>query len=437
MAGDVREVELLYGREGLRLRVPAAAEVLAGADPPPLTDPAGAVRAALAAPLGAPPLAELVRVRRPATVAITVSDLTRPVPYRELLPPLLEVLAAAGVEDRQLLVVIGTGMHRPTTTAERELILGAEVLSRLEVIDHRADEADSLVEVSRDPPVRVSRRFLEADLRIVTGLIEPHFMAGYSGGPKGVCPALVDLRTIEVFHGYRTLADPRADSGVLDGNPCQDISLEVARRVGVDLLLNAAITRSRRLAGVYCGELVAAHRAGCAEVAGWVTAPVREPFDLVVTSGGGFPLDQTFYQSVKGMVGALPALGPGSELLLVTGCGEGLGSAAYEQILLRWGEDWRGFLAHLAARPQVTDLDQWELQMQCRVLERIGPERLWLASDGIPLEVQRRLALRAAPGSGAASARAQALVDAILARRPGARVAVVPDGPYTMLVPER
>jgi nickel-dependent lactate racemase len=345
---------------------------------------------------------------------------------------MLEVLNAAGVGDGQVVVIIGTGMHRPSTPVERKALLGAEILRRVEVIDHVAAEPATLMKVSDDPPVSVNRRFAQADFRIVTGYIEPHFMAGFSGGRKGVCPALVDLATIQRFHGYRTLADPRADNGVLDGNPCHEIALAVARRVKVDFLFNVAITRDRGIAGIYCGDLERAHLAGCGDVSEWTGAEIDAPFDLVITCGGGYPLDATFYQTVKGMCGALPALGERSTLLIVSECSEGLGSRAFADLMLAYDNDWRRFLRDIAASGE-TRLDQWEFQMHARVLERIGVERLWLVSDGIPPEVQRHIAVRPILAPGDAAARAQRAVDEYLAGQPGARVAVIPDGPYTML----
>ena len=395
------------------------------------------MREALARPINSPPLAELVAARGPATVAITISDITRPVPNKVFLPPMLQVLNAAGVGDSQIVIIIGTGMHRPSTPAERETLIGGDIASRVEVIDHVAADPATLVRISDaaagGPPVSVNRRFAEADLRIVTGYIEPHFMAGFSGGRKGVCPALVDLATVQRFHGYETLADDRADNGVLEGNPCHEIALAVARKVGVDFLFNVAISLDRQIAGVYCGELEAAHLAGCKDVARWTTAEIDAPFDLLVTNGGGFPLDQTFYQTVKGMCTALPALEPGSTLLQVSHCGERLGSQAYTELMLGYDNDWRRFLGDVERHKDRTLLDQWELQMQCRVLARIGRESLWLVSDGIEGDVQRRIAVSPILGEGDAQARAQRAIDEYLAARPDARVAVIPDGPYTML----
>jgi len=435
-SSDRKSVRLLYGTQGLEVSVPSSATVLAGQSPSAVPDAAAAVRDALDRPIGSPPLADLLARAGPRTVAVTISDITRPVPNRDFLPALLAALNAAGVDDSRIAIIIGTGMHRASTVAEREVLVGAEIASRVEVVDHVASDPAALVAVGDDPPVSVNRRFAEAGFRIVTGYIEPHFMAGFSGGRKGVCPALVDLATVQRFHGCETLADPRADNGVLEGNPCHEIALTVARAVGVDFLLNVAITRDRRIAGVYCGDLEAAHLAGCRDVAAWTTADVdggEEGFDLVVTNGGGYPLDATFYQTVKGMCTALPALGERSVLLIASACAEQLGSKAFTELMLRWDGDWRGFLEHIAAHADRTELDQWEFQMQARVLARVGVEGLRLVSDGIPADIQPHIGVTPILGPGDAGRRLQRAVDEFLAARPGARVAVIPDGPYTML----
>lgn len=428
----MKTVSLLYGKSGLSVSVPEAADVLVGDHVPALSQPQEAVSRALAGPIESASLVELVRGRRPQTVAITVSDITRPVPNKVFLPPLLECLNSAGMKDRQIVIIIGTGMHRSSTASERRMILGPGIAERIEVIDHTAERAETLVRISEDPPVSVNRRFVEADLRIVTGYIEPHFMAGFSGGRKGVCPALVDLGTIQRFHGHQVLADSKADNGILEGNPCHQIALAVARKVGVDFLVNVAITRDRQIAGIYCGDPEAAHRTGCQDVARWTTARIRSSYDLVVTNGGGYPLDATFYQTVKGMCGALPALGAGSTELVVSSCSEGVGSKAFSDMMLTYRGDWRQFLNDIAASSE-TRLDQWQFQMQSRVLRRIGPERLWLVSDGLDADIQCCMGVTPVLGAGTAQQRAQRVIDEFLASRPHARVAVIPDGPYTML----
>ena len=420
----------------MELSVPDSAAVLEGQDIPPVEDAGAAVAEALAGPIGSAPLAELIAARKPQTVAVTISDITRTVPNKQFMPAVLAILNDCGIADERIVIIIGTGMHRASTDEEREILLGGDILNRIEVIDHNAHDPATLVKVSDKPPVSLCRRFAEADFHIVTGYIEAHFMAGFSGGRKGVCPALVDLATVQRFHGYETLADPRADNGILEGNPCHEIALKVARTVGVDFLFNVAITRDRRIAGIYCGDLEQAHLAGCRQVAEWTTAdidPDSSGFDLVITNGGGFPLDQTFYQTVKGMCTALPALGENTTLLQVSHCGEQLGSQAYTDLMLRYDNDWRRFLADIRAHKDETQLDQWELQMQSRVLERIGQERLWFVSDGIPQETQTHIAVYPILGEGDARRRAQRAIDEYLTAHPQARVAVVPDGPYTML----
>ncbi|MFW6155609.1 MAG: nickel-dependent lactate racemase [Planctomycetota bacterium] len=429
----MKTVRMTYGTDGMDLRVPAGATVLTGEHPPAVPNVDDAIRAALADPVAAPPLADLLAASGPRTVAITISDITRPVPNPVFLPVLLETINRAGIPDENIVIIVGTGMHRPSTPDEHRRLVGQAALDRVEVIDHRADDPATLAAVSDDPPVRVCRRFVEADFRIVTGFIEPHFMAGFSGGRKGVCPALVDLQTVQRFHGYATLADPAAGEGNLTGNPCHAIALDVARTVGVDFLFNVAVTAEGRVAGIYCGDLEAAHAVGCEAVARWTSVRAGGAFGLVITTGGGAPLDATFYQTVKGMVTALPALAEGSTLLQVSGCDDGVGSTAYRDLMLRYANDWRRFLADIAADGQRTALDQWQYQMQGRVLERIGLANLWFASDGIAPTIQQHLSVTPLDGDGPAVARAQRAIDAYVAARPNARVAVIPEGPYTML----
>ena len=417
----------------MELSVPESSDVLTGQHIPAVADAPAAVAAALAEPIGSPSLAEMVGAKKPQSVAITISDITRPVPNKQFLPAMLESLNDCGIANEQIVIIIGTGMHRPSSAAEMEVLVGKDILGRVEVIDHRANDPATLVRVSDDPPVSVCKRFAQADLRIVTGYIEAHFMAGFSGGRKGVCPALVDLETVQRFHGYQTLSDPRADTGLLEGNPCHEIALAVARRVGVDMLFNVAITGDRQIAGIYCGDLEKAHEAGCKQVAEWTTAEIDGPYDLVVTNGGGYPLDQTFYQTVKGMCTALPALGAGSTLLQVSQCAEQLGSQTFTDLMMKWDGDWRGFLAHIKANKDRTELDQWEFQMQARVLSVIGPENLWFVSDGVPARVQMHIGVNPILGQGPAADRAQQAIDEYVAAHPTARIAVIPEGPYTML----
>ncbi|MCK5942149.1 MAG: nickel-dependent lactate racemase [Planctomycetes bacterium] len=426
-----RSVDILFGTGRMPLRVPERADVLRGPEIPRAPDPQAMVRQALASPIGCPPLRDVAAAKRPGSVCITMSDITRPVPNELLITAILDELHAVGIADDACTVLIATGMHRPSTERERQLMLGDDLLRRVRVVDHEADRGDTHVRVSDEPKVSVNRIYAEADLKIVTGLIEPHFMAGYSGGRKGICPGLVDLETVQRFHGYRTMGDPAATEGRMQGNPCHEIGMQVAQQVGCDFLVNAAITHERELAGVFAGDLVAAHEAGCAQVGAWTAAEVQAPYDLVVTTAGGYPLDENFYQTVKGMVTALPALHRESRLLMCSACVE-VGSPEFTELMMRYGNDHPAFLREIASNGRTTK-DQWQFQMQTRVLERIGRERLLLANDGLPVETQQRLGVTPVAGDGDAAARVQRFVDEFAAREPNARIAVIPEGPYTML----
>ena len=434
---ETKTIQMRYGKKGLKLNVPVLATILEGEDVSALPDPNSSVMEALKKPIGTISLSELIIAKKAKSVAITISDITRTVPNKQFLPVMLNVLNAAGVSDSHIVIVIGTGMHRPSTDEERKILVGTEILKRIEVIDHKADAPETLTKICDEPRISVCRRFAEADFRIVTGFIEPHFMAGFSGGRKGVCPALVNLETLQRFHGYRTLANPAANTGNLEHNPCHEIALEVAKRVGVDFLFNVAITRNHEMAGIYCGDLEKAHQIGCQQVMKWTSAYFDDHFDLVITSAGGFPLDQTFYQAVKGICAALPALREGTTLLQVSECSEGIGSRAYTNLMLSYNNDWQRFLKGIETGNTRTRLDQWQYQMQARVLTRIGLDKLWFVSDGIPNEEQERLSVKPIFGPGNAEQRIQQVVDEFMAENPNAKVAVIPDGPYTMLCQNR
>ncbi|MAE63902.1 MAG: hypothetical protein CMJ18_06480 [Phycisphaeraceae bacterium] len=428
-------VRILYGRTGMTISVPDTVTILEGDSIEGLADSAAALRAALAEPIGAAPLPELLAHRRPASVAVTISDITRPVPNEVIVTGLMEQLHQAGISDEQAVVIIGTGMHRPSTPQERIELLGTELLGRLEVIDHLAEDATTLVQVRDDPPVSINRRFVEADFRIVTGLIEPHFMAGYSGGRKGVCPGLADAATVRRFHSFPIMADPRSTTGRLEGNPCHEESLRVAHTVGVDFLVNVAIDRQRRPAAFFCGDMEAAHLAGAERVGQWTSARVDAPYDLIITNGGGYPLDQTFYQTVKGMVTPLLAMHEQTIVLVASDCGEGIGSEPYTRTMLQWGRNWKGFLNHISSTDEV-EKDQWQYQMHTRTLERIGVDRLRFVTDGLEPDLQSKLGVNPVLGQGDAAARCQVFVDTFAAENPDARIAVIPEGPYTMITEE-
>lgn len=428
-----KAVKLLYGKEGIIVDVPQTTDVIECTSIKPLDDVATKIIEALNNPIGCASLEQLLKIRKPETVAVTVSDITRPVPNKMFMPHLLKIIKDSGINDSRIVIVIGTGMHRPSTPEEREILLGSDIINRIEVIDHLSDRPETLVKINENPSVSLCARFARADFKIVTGYIEPHFMAGFSGGRKGVCPALVDLQTIKKFHGYETLANARAENGVLEGNPCHEIAMKIAKTVGVDFLFNVTITKDRKVAGIYCGDLEKAHLIGCKKIAKLMTVNIDEPYDLVITNGGGYPLDLTFYQTTKGMCTAMPALKNDSTMLIVSHCGEQLGSTAYTDLMLRYANNWQKFLKDISVKPDETQLDQWAFHMHTRVLKQIGLERLWFVSDGIPYEIQKQISVNPILGLGNARQRTQQVIDKYINNNPNARIAIIPEGPYTML----
>ena len=245
------KLEFACDRDRWELDVPDDAIVYASRYPAPAMDAAAQVGAALDAPAGAPRLEEALCRRRPGKVCVIVSDITRPIPYASFLPQMLARIEAAGVPRRDLLILIGTGMHRPSTAAEREEMFGADVAGHYEIVDHRADDPAELAEAPgrswSGNPIRLNRRLVAAGFRLATGLVEPHFMAGFSGGRKAICPGCAALDTVRRFHGAEFLGQPAARNGNLDGNPLHLEALSVARALGVDFTLNVVLDGARRV----------------------------------------------------------------------------------------------------------------------------------------------------------------------------------------------
>jgi nickel-dependent lactate racemase len=378
-----------------------------------------------------PTLSEALRGRRPGEVVVVVSDITRPVPYVQLLPELLREIEGEGVPRDEITILIATGMHRPSTAGERDEMLG-EAGRTHRVVDHRADDDSQLVELpgpsAAGATVRLNRRYVEAGFRLITGLVEPHFMAGFSGGRKAICPGLASLDTIQHFHGAAILGDPRAANGVLEGNPCHEEALSVARMVPPDFTLNVVLDRQRRVVRSFAGPLEEAHLAACDFVRDCACPMVHEQADVVVTSSGGHPLDATFYQCVKGFVSCLPAVKPGGHIIALGGCSEGIGSAEYADLMARYAGRWREFLEDIR-RPGVFTKDQWELQVHCRALEKVGQENLHFVTDGLSPGELSRLSVN---GHGAEPGEVREVAQALLDELAGheASVAVIPDGSY-------
>lgn len=417
-------VNLDYGRGSLAVDLPAerVVGVLGLRDVASLADPDAAIARSIESPIGSRPLSELAAGRKSA--CILVCDITRPVPNERLLRPILKTLHDSGMRASEILILIATGLHRPSTDAEKVEMLGREIAHGYRVEDHQGthlDEHTYLGESPRGVPVWIDSRYLAADLKIATGLIEPHLMAGYSGGRKLICPGIAALETVKHWHGPAFLEHPLADCGHLDGNPVHEENTRIARMAGCDFIVNVTLDQERRVTSVVAGDMEAAFLEGVRFVERVVRAPVAEPVDIVVTSAAGYPLDTTFYQSVKGMTGCLPIVKQGGTIIVAASLTEGIGSPEFES-LFREHPTLDGFMQRILGKDYFV-MDQWQLEELAKVRRRATVR---MVSDGISPSILSGLFVDPAPSVE------RAVEEALEAHGPDARIAVIPKGPYVL-----
>jgi len=417
------DLRLDYGRDGVTISVPdeLRVSVVEPAKGTPVADQNAAVEQALARPIDARPLAEVARGRRDAVVVI--SDKTRPVPYKVVLPPILRTLEAAGLERARIEILVATGLHRANTRDELLEMIGAEVVEHYRVRNHVARDAAEHVHLgrtARGTEIWIDRGFVTADLKIVSGLIEPHLMAGFSGGRKAVAPGLAGVETMRSAHGAAMLED-NVGPGIINGNPFHEDLLEIARTARVDFLVDVSVDRQRRLTGVFAGDIVHAHAAGMRFVEHEVRVDLDAPADIVITSAGGYPLDQTYYQSIKGLTGALNSVRRGGTIILAAALSEGIGSQDFQELLrgVRGNDD---FMARITS-PGFFRVDQWMVQHLCQVLRKA---EVVLVTGGLSADAVPGLLATPAPTVEAALGRA------LERYGPKAHVAVLPQGPYVL-----
>jgi len=422
------KVELAFGRRQLQVSLPegAQATIIRKVPLATLADPRQEVRRALDHPISAEQLAELARGRQSA--CILICDITRPVPNQLFLRPMIEELIRAGIPAAKIVVVVATGLHRPNEGAELEELVGDPwVLKTVRVENHFArNDADhvDLGRTSRNTPVKIDRRFVDADLRIVTGLIEPHFMAGWSGGRKVIAPGVAHHETIRTFHSARFMEDPAAIQCNLAGNPLHEEQLEIVRLIGEVYALNTVIDEQRNLIYVNFGEVNASHLRAVEFITAATAIAVPRRFHTVLTSSAGYPLDKTYYQTVKGMVTPMDILEPGGTLIIASECSEGIGSADYrrsQQKLIEIGPE--RFLEMLKAK-RLAEIDEWETEMQLKPM-RLG--RVKLYTTGLSAEDRRITGVDMI----------DSIEDAVresVAQHGDPAVAVIPEGPYVVPV---
>jgi nickel-dependent lactate racemase len=379
-------LQIEYGPEILSIELPLACELRGMGASDPLSDPVEAIRLSYRKPIDCPPLAELARAKLrenpDSRAVVVVSDNTRPVPYRGrdgILAPLIDTLMSAGYRQERITILIGNGSHRALGAEEIEGMLGLrEAGMDLTVVNHRYEKQDELVLVGttgRGSPVYINRLYAEADLKVVTGLVESHFMAGASGGRKAICPAIAGKETLRIFHGPDILESPASADLVLDGNPCSREAEQAAELAGCDFAVNVTLDSARRITGVYSGDIFASHRAAVRKIREYAVVHLGKRYDLVVIPGGFVAVNH--YQAAKAAIEASRAARPGGMIVVVARHSDPdpIGSEEYRKtlaVLKKVGP--KQFLRTVRSEDWTFTHDQWQTQMWCKVLDVIGKE---------------------------------------------------------------
>jgi nickel-dependent lactate racemase len=438
------QIELAYGRSGARINVPDGniVSVVQPDWPTVLAMPQEAVAEALRHPVAGPPLAAILAERMGARsravgsaewrsawrhfrAVIIVSDFTRPCPNREILLPILEEFRNVGVPAECITILIATGLHAPSLGGATRKLVGEEVVSQYRVVNHFGARPVLLKNLGATPsgtPVSLAREWVEADIRIATGVIEPHLMAGFSGGRKAICPGIAGDETVRAFHAPRFIEHERALPGVLDGNPTHEEALVVADFAPPHFIVNVTVDRTACLTGVFAGEMRAAHLAGVEFLRRHVARPVSKPCDILITTNGGFPLDATFYQCQKGLLTGLPILKRGGTFLFAAACEGGLGQREFTDLVLQY-HSLEEFMAAITAPDAPVVRDQWGLENLAKAA-RHGQILFW--SDSLPWKLQQKMLVTPVRTLD------EGLKVAFEKHGPQARITVMPHGPYVL-----
>jgi len=413
-------VNLAYGSGHLPIEVPDdRTTVIEPTHIDGLADEKESVINALQKPIGSQSL--LDRISPATKICIAFTDLTRATPNDRIIPWLLEHLGGPN-DNITLLNQLGT--HRPNTREELETMLTPEVVANYRVLNHEPENPEALVQVGTTAdgtPALLNRHIVEADLRIITGFIEPHFFAGFSGGVKGIMPGCAGLETVMSNHGAKNIGDPQATFGVTEGNPLWEELRDIALKTGPSFLLNVTLNEQRDITNVFAGDIIEAHKTGCVFVKKSAMQPVEQPFDIVVTTNSGYPLDLNLYQGVKGMSAGARVLKEGGTLILAAECREGVPDGSPLDDLLRSADSIEEILAMLST-PGFVRPEQWQAQIQALV-QRRAEVLVHCMLDNDTLE-----ACHLAPCAD---------INAEVAKRlaklgPDAHVAVLPQGPLTI-----
>ncbi len=419
------QIELSYGKQGLKIDVPDRnlTKVLTMKCREPIHDPYIALIKTLLQPIGCEQtLFDMAKGRE--TACILICDITRPVPNKVLLPPILKTLHAAGLKPENILILIATGIHRPNEGDELLELVGAEIADRYRIQNHFSRDLAShkyLGQTGRGTEIWIDRRYLDADLKITTGFIEPHLMAGFSGGRKLIVPGIASIETMKYMHGPRLLEHPNAREGVIEGNPFHDEALEIAKLAGVDFIVNVALNEQRQITGIFSGELERAHLEGVGFVRESVRDTLPSPVDIVITTSAGYPLDTTWYQAIKGLTSALPIVKESGTIILAAQCSEGVGSPEFAK-LVHETSDLNKFMQDIFKEGFFV-IDQWQLEEHAKAARKA---HIILVSDGLTRKQKEEMHVSWAPTVE------DALTVAFSRHGDDANVAVIPKGPYIL-----
>jgi nickel-dependent lactate racemase len=420
------QIRLKYGEEGLDIEVPETANfagVLYPQEAEVLAEPVNAVRQSLLRPIASAPLKDLARNK--ADAVIVISDMTRPVPNALLLPLIIQQLEAAGIPSAKITILIATGIHRPNEGQELERLVGKEIASSYRIINHFSKNQDDMALVGHigdGVPALVNKYYLAAELKILTGFIEPHMWAGFSGGRKSILPGISSVKTLEFMHGPEMVAHPQTRYGILEGNPFHEAGLEIMQQAGADFIVNVTLDTNKKITGVFSGHPVNAHLEGVKFLSSHCVRTLDKPLDFVVTTNAGAPLDCNLYQTAKGISGVAGATREGGVILIATECLEGFGSDEYRAVF-EHATTPQAFIEKLMKKEFFLP-DQWCAQETYQVMLK---NEIWVHTQGIDPETLQRFHFKPVEKISAAIAE---LLDRF---GPDARWAIVPDGPLLIL----
>ena len=417
-------IKMDYGKTGLMVDLPNEKVIgpLEIKNAIPLANQSQAISDALANPIGSKPLAEIAKGKK--TACILICDITRPVPNKVILPQILKTIEEAGVPRSGITILIATGLHRPNEGEELVELVGEDIANNYRVENHHGKEIsehDYLGITPKGVPVYIDSRYIRAELKITTGLIEPHLMAGYSGGRKVICPGIAGIETVKVWHGPKFLEHPNADCGIVEGNPVHEENTYIALMSGCDFIVNVCVDGNRQITWAGAGDMIKAWEAGVSFVRQVVRVPIKEPVDIVLTSCAGYPLDITWYQAVKGLIGALPIIKKGGTIILVASLTEGLGSPEFQQVLSE-NPDLKAFKKRILETDYFV-MDQWQLEEFAKVIEKC---KVKVYSKGLEHSVLNKCHVTPIDSVE------QAVAESLQEYGPLARIAVIPKGPYVL-----